>query len=153
MTEPRYIGLQKDEITHFSLDNGKVNVQLIAGDWENNNGSFETLWPIFLSTIYLEKGGKFAKNISTSENVFFYVVRGKVKVMGEEIPFRNLVEFNNDGDSLAVEATEDTVIIFGHANPFNEPLVAQGPFVMNTQEEIRQAYQDYQLGKFGSWED
>jgi redox-sensitive bicupin YhaK (pirin superfamily) len=73
--------------------------------------------------------------------------------MGEEIPFRNLVEFNNDGDSLAVEATEDTVIIFGHANPFNEPLVAQGPFVMNTQEEIRQAYQDYQLGKFGSWED
>lgn len=87
------------------------------------------------------------------ENVFFYVVRGKVKVMGVEIPFRNLIEFNNDGDSIAVEATEDAVIILGHAKPFNEPLVAQGPFVMNTQEEIRQAYQDYQLGKFGSWQD
>jgi len=153
MTEPRYFGLQKDEITHFSLDHENVKVQLIAGEWENRKGSFDTLWPIFLSTISLNMGGKFLKNISMEENVFFYIVRGKVKVMGEEIPFRNLIEFNNDGDSISVEATEDAVIILGHAKPFNEPLVAQGPFVMNTQEEIRQAYQDYQRGKFGSWQD
>ncbi len=153
MTEPRYFGLQKDEITHFNLDDNKVKVQLIAGEWDGNIGSFDSLWPIFLSTIFMNQGGKFSKDIPMDENVFFYVVRGKVKVMGEEIPFRNLIEFNNDGDSIAVEATEDAVIIFGHAKPFNEPLVAQGPFVMNTQEEIRQAYQDYQLGKFGSWQE
>jgi quercetin 2,3-dioxygenase len=151
MTNPRYIGLQKDEITSFSIDQGNVNVQLIAGEWNGNIGSFETLSPIFLSTLYMDKGGKVQKGIPAQENIFFYIVRGGVKIMGEEIPFRNLIEFNHDSDELSFEATEDCVIILGHALPFNEPMVAQGPFVMNTQEEIMQAYRDYQQGKFGSW--
>jgi quercetin 2,3-dioxygenase len=151
MTEPRYTGLQKEEITHFSMENGKVNVQLIAGEWDENNGSFETLSPIFLSTIAMEKGGKFTKNVPEGENVFFYIVRGEVKILGEKVPFRNLVEFTNSGGDLSVEASEDALVIFGHAKPFNEPLVAQGPFVMNTQQEIMEAYQDYQMGKFGTW--
>lgn len=153
MTEPRYIGLQKDEITHIELNEGKARVQLIAGEWNGNQGSFETLTPIFLSTIYLGKGAVIEKNIPSNENIFFYIVRGKVSILGEQIPFRNLVEFNNDGELLKFEATEDAVVILGHAVPFNEPMVAQGPFVMNTQQEIMEAYRDYQLGKFGSWED
>ncbi|MGY6741903.1 MAG: pirin family protein [Cecembia sp.] len=151
MTEPRYIGLQKDEINTFSLEDGKVSVQLIAGQWEEQKGSFDTLFPISLSTVHLEKGSKLTKTIPAKENIFFYIVRGAAKVMGEEIPFRNLVEFNNDGEQLSFEANEDSVVILGHALPFNEPMVAQGPFVMNTQQEIVQAYQDYQAGKFGSW--
>lgn len=99
----------------------------------------------------MEKSGKVQKTIPSSENIFFYVVRGKVRVLGEEIPFRNLVEFNQDGDSISFEASDDAVVILGHAAPFNEPMVAQGPFVMNTQEEIMQAYRDYQAGKFGNW--
>jgi len=152
MTEPRYTGLQKEEINHFKLDDEKVSVQMIAGNWDGNRGSFETLTPIFLSTITMEKGGKFNKNILDGENIFFYIVRGEVKILGEKIPFRNLVEFNNDGNTLSVEATEDTLVILGHAKPFNEPMVAQGPFVMNTQQEIMEAYSDYQQGKFGTWD-
>lgn len=151
MTKPRYIGLQKDEITSFSLDTGAVDVQLIAGEWNDLRGSFETLTPVFLSTIHMKKGGKVKKEIPSQENIFFYIVKGAVKIMGEDIPFRNLVEFNHDGNSLFFESTEDSVVILGHALPFNEPMVAQGPFVMNTQEEIMQAYLDYQQGKFGSW--
>lgn len=153
MTEPRYMGLQREEITHFDLDGDKVNVQLIAGEWQGYQGSFETLTPIFLSTVRLGKGAKFTKEIPQGENIFLYIVKGKVKILGEEIPFRNLVEFNRDGGSIAVEGSEDTVLLFGHAAPFNEPLVAQGPFVMNSQEEILQAYRDYQTGKFGVWVD
>lgn len=152
MTEPRYTGLQKEEINHFKLDDEKVSVQMIAGNWDGNMGSFETLTPIFLSTITMEKGGKFNKNILDGENIFFYIVRGEVKILGEKIPFRNLVEFNNDGNTLSVEATEDTLVILGHAKPYNEPMVAQGPFVMNTQQEIMEAYSDYQQGKFGTWD-
>jgi hypothetical protein len=62
-----------------------------------------------------------------------------------------LVEFENDGTEISFEATEDSILILGHALPFNEPMIAQGPFVMNTEQEIREAYQDYQSGKFGSW--
>jgi quercetin 2,3-dioxygenase len=151
MTKPRYIGLQNKEITSFTTDEGRVKIQLIAGEWNGNRGSFETLTPIFLSTIHIDTGGKVQKEISVEENIFFYIVSGSVKIMGEKIPFRNLIEFNNDGDTLSFEATENSVVILGHARPFNEPMVAQGPFVMNTQEEIMQAYRDYQLGKFGSW--
>jgi quercetin 2,3-dioxygenase len=151
MTKPRYIGLQNEEITAFATDEGRVKIQLIAGEWNGNMGSFETLTPIFLSTIHIGAGGKVQKDIPAPENIFFYIVSGNVKVMGEKVPFRNLIEFNNDGDKLSFEASEDSVVILGHARPFNEPMVAQGPFVMNTQEEIMQAYRDYQLGKFGSW--
>jgi quercetin 2,3-dioxygenase len=151
MTGPRYIGLQKDEIESFSLDQGKVHVQLIAGIWDGHEGSFEPLTPIFLCTIYLDQNGGFSKSIPAEENIFFYVVRGNVTVSGEEVPFRNLIEFKNEGQMIEVKATQDAVIILGHAKPFNEPLVAQGPFVMNSQKEINQAYQDYQEGKFGTW--
>ncbi|MDO9553605.1 pirin family protein [Rhodonellum sp.] len=152
MTKPNYVGLQKDQITHFELDGGKVKVQLIAGTWEDQKGSFDTLSPIFLSTIEISKGGSFSKNIPSGENIFLYIVKGALKIGNEEIPFRNLVEFNNDGDDLSVTASEDAIFILGHAKPFNEPMVAQGPFVMNTQKEIQEAYRDYQEGKFGSWE-
>ena len=53
--------------------------------------------------------------------------------------------------SKSIEATEESTILIGHALPFNKPIVAQGPFVMNTENEIEQAYQDYREGKFGVW--
>ena len=99
MTEPRYVGLQKEEINHFELSEGKVSVQMIAGDWDGNQGSFETLSPMFLSTITMAKGGKFNKSIPVGENVFFYVVRGEVKILGEKITFSPSAD-RLDGDFL-----------------------------------------------------
>jgi hypothetical protein len=151
MTDPNYVGLQKEEIPRFDLDERKVKVQQLFGEWNGVKGAFEETFPLTMSTIYLEKGGTFEKSIPTSENIFFYIVRGELKVNGTEVPFRNLVEFNNKGEKIVVEALEDSILILGHALPFNEPMVAQGPFVMNTQKEIQEAYQDYQAGKFGSW--
>ncbi|MFD2034252.1 pirin family protein [Belliella marina] len=153
MTKPKYVGLQNEEITRFELDGGKISVQLISGEWNGYRGPLETISPMLMSTLYLKPGSSFTKIIPKEENVFFYVVRGEVQIQGENIPFRNLIEFNNDGDSLTVKASKDSVILLGHAMPFNEALVAHGPFVMNTQQEIMQAYQDYQAGKFGVWED
>lgn len=152
MVKPRYIGLQKDEITSFMLDSKKVEVQLLAGEWHDHKGSFKTLSPIFLSTISFQKGSGIHKEIPQGENVFFYVVRGEVEVNDQKVKLRNMVEFSNEGGPLLISATEDAFIILGHAKPFNEPIVAQGPFVMNSQKEIMEAYQDYNMGKFGTWE-
>lgn len=152
MIKPNYVGLQKEEIPAFDLDNGKIRVQQLFGEWNGVKGAFEETFPITMSTMYFEKGGKFEKEIPAEENIFFYIVRGELNVNGEEIPFRNLVEFTNTGEKIEVEALEDAILILGHAKPFNEPMVAQGPFVMNTQQQIYEAYQDYQAGKFGSWE-
>lgn len=152
MITPNYIGLQKEEIPAFEMDGGKIEVQQLFGEWNGVKGAFEGSFPLIMSTIYLKKGGKFEKEIPSEENIFFYIVRGELKVNGEEILFRNLVEFTNTGEKIEVEASENTILILGHARPFNEPMVAQGPFVMNTQQQIYEAYQDYQAGKFGSWD-
>jgi quercetin 2,3-dioxygenase len=151
MIKPRYVGLQQEEIPTLDLDEGKIKVQQLFGEWNGVKGAFEGTFPITMSTIYLEKGGKLEKEIASEENVFFYIVRGGLNVNGTEVMFRNLVEFGNSGQKIEVQALEDSILILGHAVPFNEPMVAQGPFVMNTQKQIQEAYADYQAGKFGEW--
>ncbi len=151
MTPPSYVGLQQEGIPSFSLDEGKVRVQQLFGDWNGVSGAFKGSFPLTMSTIYLEKGGVMEKSISAAENIFFYIVRGKVNVNGTSVPMRNLVEFADSGEQVQFTAEEDAIVILGHAVPFLEPMVAQGPFVMNTQQQIQEAYQDYQSGKFGSW--
>jgi redox-sensitive bicupin YhaK (pirin superfamily) len=151
MTSPKYVGLQENEIPSFTLDQGKVKVQQLFGEWNGTKGAFDGSFPLTMSTIYLEKGGSFEKSIPADENIFFYIVKGELDVNGESIPYRNLVEFENEKTDLQIKALSDAIVILGHAAPFNEPMVAQGPFVMNTQAEIQQAYEDYQKGKFGSW--
>lgn len=151
MMTPNYIGLQKDEIPAFELDEGKIQVQQLFGEWNGVKGAFEGTFPITMSTVYLQEGAEFTKEIPEDENIFFYIVRGKLDVNDTHVAFRNLVEFQNSGSALNIKAMEDSILILGHTLPFNEPVVAQGPFVMNTQEQIYEAYQDYQEGKFGNW--
>lgn len=152
MIQPNYIGLQREEIPTLEMDGGKIKIQQLFGVWNGVKGAFEGTFPITMSTVYLQKGGKFEKEIPVEENIFFYIVRGELNVNGTEVMFRHLVEFANSESKIEVEALEDSILILGHALPFNEPMVAQGPFVMNTQQQIYGAYQDYQDGKFGSWD-
>lgn len=151
MTDPLYVGLQKEDIPSFTLDEGKVTVQQLFGEWNGVKGAFKESFPLTMSTIYMKEGGAFKKQIPASDNIFFYIVRGELKVNGQSVPFRNLVEFESGEVDLEVTASSDAILILGHAQPFNEPMVAQGPFVMNTEEEIHQAYEDYRIGKFGTW--
>jgi quercetin 2,3-dioxygenase len=73
-----------------------------------------------------------------------------VRIEGEIGREVHLLDMSADGDEIAMEGLSDAQLLFGHAEPLGEPVVAQGPFVMNTREEIIQAYRDYQAGKFGS---
>ena len=83
-------------------------------------------------------------------NVFLYVVRGSIDVAGQAAPEWHLIELADEGDSVVIEAKSDAVLLFGHAEPIGAPVVAYGPFVMNTREEIMQAIHDYQAGKFNA---
>lgn len=151
MTTPKYVGLQQEDIPTITLDEGKVTVQQLFGEWNGVNGAFEESFPLTMSTIYMEEGGSFQKQIGAEENIFFYIVRGELEVNGQTVPYRNLIEFESGQVDLEVKALSDAILILGQAKPFNEPMVAQGPFVMNSEEEIHQAYEDYQNGKFGTW--
>ncbi|WP_266206030.1 pirin family protein [Pontibacter kalidii] len=152
MTAPNYIGLQKDKIPVATEDAGKVKAHVVSGNWRDTKGPIPSLSDIHMASITLQQGGRFTAQVPAVRNIFFYVVRGAVKVNGETAAKLHLVEFAKEGEEVQVEALEDSYILFGHAQPFNEPVVAHGPFVMNTEEEIHQAFQDYQQGKMGSWE-
>lgn len=151
MADPKYIGLQKEAIPKIELDNGKVTIDAVSGNWEGTKGAFSPLVDIQLATLYFKKGEIYRTSIPAERNIFFYVVKGNLKVNGQDAIMHQLVEFKNEGDKIIIEAVEESTILFGHAIPFNEPIVAYGPFVMNTEEEIRQAYHDYRNGKFGVW--
>lgn len=151
MTPPRYKGLQKDDIPSVSLDEGKVIVNLISGEWEGGKGAFESMTNVHLSTMLFKAGGEISLRVPVENNIFFYIIKGKLTVNGQAVGMRKLVEFNNDDQLLEIAAGEDSVLLFGHAKPLGEPVVAHGPFVMNTEQEIQEAYDDYRRGKFGTW--
>lgn len=151
MVEPHYVGLQKEDIPVISLNDGKVEVNLISGTWEDKKGAFQSMVDISLQNIYFKPGGELKLKVPVDQNIFFYLIRGILSVNNQTVNHFQLVEFQNDAEEIDIVALEESILLFGHAHPLNEPVVAQGPFVMNTEEEIHQAYEDYRLGKFGKW--
>ena len=152
MVEPAYSGLQKEDIPVLELDEGRVHIDVVSGNWGGRKGAFTPLTDIQLAVVRFLPGGSYKKAIADERNIFFYVVKGTLEVNGRQASIHDLVEFNNEGIDIQIEALEESILLLGHAQPFNEPIVAQGPFVMNTQAEIAEAYQDYQKGAFGSWD-
>jgi redox-sensitive bicupin YhaK (pirin superfamily) len=151
MTDPYYRGLQRDEIPVHTLENGRVKVNVLSGSFGNTQGAFKSIGGVMLSTIEMEEGSATTLSVAREENIFFYVIRGLVDVNGSDAKKRQLVEFEIADGDVSVRAKEKAILIFGHALPLNEPVVSQGPFVMNTMEEIEQAYDDFNAGKFGRW--
>lgn len=153
MTTPQYKGFQKDEIPKISLDKGKITAQVVSGNFSGTNGAFQTLTKVNLTMLFFKETGRLDLTVPKENNIFFYVIKGELMVNQKQVGALNLVEFEKDGEGLAVEAQTESILLFGHAAPLNEPVVARGPFVMNSTEEINQAYQDYEAGKFGVWKE
>lgn len=147
MTKPGYTGKQEDEIP-VTRPASDVLIKVISGEWNKTMGAFKSITDVHLAVVELEKDAEWSMFVRPERNIFYYVISGKVLVNGNKARKRELVEFNNDGEKVITHAKEASVLIVGHALPLNEPLVAQGPFVMNTEEEIKQAYEDFRNGKF-----
>lgn len=150
LVAPHYVGLQREDIPAVTLDEGRVSLELIAGEHAGETGPVESLTGVFMSVVRLAAGGRAELPAPSGRNVFLYAVSGQARVAGDRVEPWHLVEMNDDGDTLVLEAETRCCHLFGHAEPIGEPVVSHGPFVMNTQEEIAQAVSDYQAGKFGS---
>lgn len=148
MSEPRYVGLQQDSIPTIALPGGG-ELNLIAGEWGDTSGPIETLTNVFMSTLKLPAGSREQLPVAAGRQVFLYVVSGDVTVSGESTKPHQLVELDREGESIVIEAASDAQLLFGHGDVIDEPVYSHGPFVMNTREEIVQAVEDYQAGKFG----
>lgn len=148
MSEPHYVGLQQADIPAIALPGGG-ELNLMAGEWQGHAGPVETLTGVFMSTLKLPAGAHEQLPVAPGRQVFLYVVNGDVEVGGEPVQPHHLIEVDRDGSSLDIEASSDARLLFGHGDVIDEPVYSHGPFVMNTREEIVQAVDDYQNGKFG----
>ena len=149
MTPPRYSGLQREQIPVVALPDEAGGLALISGAFGEDEGAIHSLTGVFMSVVRLSPRGRAELPAPRGRNVFLYVARGSVAVAGTPAERWNLVTLNDDGDGVTVEAgSDEAVLLFGHADPIREPVVAHGPFVMNSEAEIRQAIVDYQAGKF-----
>ena len=150
MTAPAYTGLQRGEIPALGAAGGKATVNLVAGDWEGAHGPVRSLTGVFMSTIELQPGAQLGLPVPLGRKVFLYVVRGSVAVGPDTATAFHLAVLSEQGDQVRLASIHGALLLFGHAEPLGEPVVSHGPFVMNTREEILEAIDDYQAGRFGA---
>lgn len=147
MTAPRYVGLQAEAFPGVPAGDG-ATVHLVSGEFGGRTGPIESLTGVFLCWAELAAGATLTFEGLAGRDLFLYAVRGGVKVGDRALPNWHLASLSA-GDTLTLTAGEPALILFGHAAPIPEPVVAHGPFVMNSVQEIHQAYADYQRGTFG----
>jgi quercetin 2,3-dioxygenase len=150
MMDPYYKGVQKSDLPLADLGSG-ASAAVISGNINNTEGVFSSVSGVTLVVINIIKGGNAAIVIPENKVVFFYIVRGRLIVNGSSARIFQLIEFELSGEEMNIQSEEESIVILGYADPLKEPIVAQGPFVMNTSEQIMEAYDDYQQGKFGVW--
>ena len=154
MSAPKYQAITHSEMGKAILENNAGTVEVIAGNYNETKGAASTFTPIHLMNARLKKGGKATFNFPANYNTALLVLEGDVIVNDtEKAPTDHLVLFENEGETFTVEAGENALALIMSGEPINEPIVAHGPFVMNTRKEILQAFEDFHQGKFGHLKD
>ena len=154
MRAPWYRDIQSDEIPELTTANG-VKVRVIAGRSHGVVGAMqrEVTEPLYLD-LDLPAGAEFAQALPPSHNGFVYVYRGALEIADTQVPLQRMAILKNDvdRDGVVVKASVATRALLIAGKPLGEPIAQYGPFVMNTNEEIFQAVQDYQAGRFATSE-
>lgn len=152
--EPKYQAIKYADINRYELKDGAGNIEVIAGEYQGTKGPASTFTPVYMFNAKLNRGGKADFGFPAEYNTAILVLEGHIVVNGkEEVPTDHLALMANDGESFEVEATADAVVLILSGEPIDEPIAAQGPFVMNTRQELTEAFNEFNTGKFGYLED
>ncbi len=148
-TKPKYQEITNSMMGRYYLPDEKGFVEIIAGEFNGVKGPASTFTPIHMYNARVKKGAKLTLGFPSDYNTGLLMIEGNAKVNGINAHADHFVLLKNDGEELTLEATENSIILILSGEPINEPIVAYGPFVMNTWEEIEQAVHDVNAGKFG----
>ncbi len=152
MTAPRYQTLRDKDIPVVPLADGAGSVRVIAGEFLGTEGAAKTFTPVTVLDVRLRAGAKAKLNLQDGYTAAVYVVKGKVLLNGNENAGETeLVIFDRKGDEVEMEAATDAALFVMSGQPLEEPVVGHGPFVMNTSQEIRQAFVDFHYGRMGGF--
>jgi redox-sensitive bicupin YhaK (pirin superfamily) len=150
MQKPWYRDIPAAEVPRFTLPSG-VGVQVIAGSTHGVEGAVqrEGTEPLYLD-IELPEGASFEQALPAGHNAFFYVYRGEVVVDGKAVPQARMAILDNaaGADGVSIKAATASRLILIAGRPLNEPIAQYGPFVMNTNDEVFRAVEDFRAGRF-----
>jgi len=148
MTAPRYQEFDAGSIPSETREAG-VEVRVIAGETgRGTRGPVTDLaTPVSYFDISLPAGSRFEEPLPAAFNAFVYLVEGAVRIGGQPVSPLSLAQLG-EGGSVVIEADEASRLLLVAGRPLNEPIARRGPFVMNTEAELRQAFTDYQEGRF-----
>ena len=153
MSTPKYQAITNGELGKYQLPHEGGVVEVIAGEFKGVKGAASTFTPIEMYNARLKKGASVAFDLPETFNTGILVVEGEIKVNGEKAAADNFILFKNEGEIISIQADEDSVAFIISGEPINEPIAAYGPFLMNTHDELEQALEDFNQGKFGVLQD
>jgi redox-sensitive bicupin YhaK (pirin superfamily) len=152
VSAPWYRDIPNEEVPRFTLPSG-ATVRVIAGESHGVAGAVqrEGTEPLYLD-IELPEGATFEQPLPAGHNAFFYVYRGEVVVDGKAAPQARMAILDNaaGADGARIKAATASRLILIAGRPLNEPIAQYGPFVMNTNEEVFRAVEDFRAGRFAS---
>ena len=154
MTPAKYQAIENSMMGRFISQDKKSMVEVIAGEYKGIQGPATTFSHMNLFNAKLKKGSRADFSFSNKTNTGMLVIEGEIRVNDSQTaPEDNFILFGHEREEIVIEALKDSVILILNGEPINEPIASYGPFVMNTQSEIKQAYEDLYAGKFGHLDD
>lgn len=148
-TPAKYQSIKHADKPKVDLPNDQGTVYVIAGEYEGMNGIASAFSPIHMYDMHLNPGADFSFRLPSGFNSGILVIDGEIKVNGSKAPENHYVQLKNEAGKIQIQAQKKSKLMVLSGEPLNEPYVSYGPFVMNTEQEIKDAIKDYNEGKFG----
>jgi len=150
MSKPGYQGILSADIPRVELGTGAY-ARVIAGELNGVKGPAKTFTPVNVFDLRLEPGGTGQISLPAGHNSAIVLLRGEVVVNGSSMlkGTAQVALLSTSGETVLLDAKAQSLVLILSGEPINEPVASYGPFVMNTQAELRQAAEDYQAGKMG----
>lgn len=148
-TTPKYQNIQNTDIPKIAIDDLGSEMELIAGTYKEHQGVAETFTPVHLFNLHLKAGADFKIDLPKEFTTALIAIEGNFKVNDETVKADHFVYFKRDGEEIHFQTEEDVKILVMSGEPIKEPIAAHGPFVMNSKDELIQAFQDFNEGKMG----
>jgi redox-sensitive bicupin YhaK (pirin superfamily) len=148
MTPPAYQAITREEIPVVKVEGAAVRV--IAGKFLETEGAAKTFSQVNLWDVRLDADSEVSFEIPEGHNAMVAVLSGHVSLGERDIGAAEIARLSMEGSRVKVRANGESQLLVLTGEPFDEPVAGYGPFVMNTQAEIRQAIEDFNQGRFGA---
>jgi len=150
MTRPGYQSILDADIPALAMPDNAGTARIIAGELGGSKGPARTFTPINVWDVRLNRDAETTLDLPEGHTAILVVLSGHVTVNGDQpAGAAEALLLDRKGDAVALTADADTVLLVLTGEPIDEPIVGHGPFVMNTEDEIRQAIMDFNSGRFG----